>query len=82
MSIGILCIRCSDVNVNTMLSVLSVIVVAADLNVTVVAMACHLCHNQGGIERYVQRILFFFALLCGCSCALTLSCEVSCKRQL
>ena len=81
MSISILCIRCSGLNVKTMLVVLSATVSTAVLNVTGVAIAYHLHHNQRGIESYVLRILFFFALLCGCSCALMLGCDVSCKRQ-
>ena len=62
MSMSILCIRCSDLNVNTMLAVLSATVFTAVLNVTIVAMACHLCHNQSGIESHVLRFLGFFVL--------------------
>lgn len=65
MLIGILCIRWSDFHVDIMLSVLSAPVFTAVLNVTVVAVACHLCHDQRGIEGYVLRILVFFALLYG-----------------
>ncbi len=46
-----LCIRFSDLSVNTMLSVLSLVVVTAVLNVIAVAMACRWCHVQVGIEN-------------------------------